>query len=169
MVLKSDKSNVTPIDPSPEGSEVAKQNVGIENLPFLVIEKDIWVSQTSAAAGINWPVFSVPTMTCFLLEARVRYDAVGGSGATLDIHKITDNEARGAGRSMLESVFALTETAKIAHVRGPTIILAAANIDPANGDAMEIVPAGTIDGLDDLVVTVLLGVLPQHVPVSKNI
>ncbi len=165
MLPLTPAKEITPaVPPSPPGEQ---QELAMA--ASLTFEKDVWIAGAAAATSTNWPVFSVPGTRCYLMEARCRYDVAGGANSTLDVRKLTEGAARGVGGSMLSSKFDLTAAARTVYQKTATTVLSAAVIDPTTGEAIELQSAGTLTNLDDLVVTLVFGVLPQDIPVSQSL
>src|SRR3990167_535548 len=112
---------------------------------FITFEKSVTVPYTDAADSNYYPVFYTPNIRCFLIEARARHAANGGSGAAVTVEKLSNNQAKGTGTSMLSSVFTLIGGQTNIQRRGATTILAGVQLGP--GDAIALRPSGTLTGL----------------------
>ena len=149
-----------------------KVDVGIRDSDeFLTFEVSGYVGGANAETSTLYPIFYVANTQCFLLEAKLRHSANGGSGATIDVEKLASGIAKGAGGSMLKTKFditanANTTTSSVLSTSG-TITLAGVQLSP--GDAIALRATGTLTGARDVCVTCLFGVLARDLPLSKNV
>lgn len=81
-----------------------------------------------------------------------RYTVAGGSGASLDVEKLTGTTAPGSGTTQLTAAIALTGTANT-NLNGTVIASPAAF---AVGDSIGLVLAGTLTGLVNLMATIVV-------------
>lgn len=112
-------------------------------------------------------IIYVATVQCFLLEARLRFETAGQSGATLDIEKREDGQAEGSGVSMLRDTFDLSSTTKTIQTKLPSYELLHPNLNP--GDIVAFKTSGDLTGLTDATITLLLGINTKDIPVSENV
>ena len=134
---------------------------------FITFQVSAYVASTAAATGANYPIFFVANQRCFLLEAKLRHDVDGGSGATIDVEKIINGVAKGSGVSMLKTPFAVSAGARTTISSAPTTTPANLMLNP--GDAVALEASGTLTGLTDVVVTCIFGVLPRDLAISTNV
>ena len=133
---------------------------------FDTFEVSTVVPYTDAADANYYTIFYVPHVRCFLLEARMRHAANGGSGAAVRIEKLPSGTARGAGQSMTNSAFDITAGANITQRKTATITLAGFQLNP--GDAMALRASGTLTNAQHVGVTVLMGINRKDTPISQN-
>lgn len=134
---------------------------------FYTFEVSAKVPGADAIDATLYPIFYVATVQCFLLEAKLRHDVDGGAAATVDVEKIVNGVAKGAGGSMLVSKFAISTGARTTLSKTATVTLAGYQLAP--GDAVALRAAGTLTGARDVAVTVLFGILAKHLPTGANV
>ncbi len=133
---------------------------------FITFEVSAYVPSTNAATATNYPIFYLATAPCFLIEARIRHEVNGGSGATVDVEKLGNTIAKGSGGSMLQSKFSIASGSGTVQSTGRTTVLAGSQLVP--GDVMALKATGTLTNASDVIVTILLGINAKNIPIGKN-
>ncbi len=134
---------------------------------FITFEKEVSVVSGDAANATKYPVFYIATAPCFLIEARIRHEVNGGSGATVYVEKLANSVAKGSGISMLEAKFSIATQENKVQFTGATAVLAASQLVP--GDAMALRATGTLTNASNVTVGVLMGIQAKNIPVSKSV
>ena len=135
---------------------------------YITFEKSAWVPSTDAATAGLYPIFYIANLPCFLIEARERHGAAGGSSATVTVEKLPNGTAKGSTTgSMLNAAFDLTLVANTIQRQNVTIVLAGGQLAP--GDAVALRSSGTLTGAQDVIVTVLFGVELKNIPAGQSV
>ena len=113
-----------------------------------------------------YPIFYVPNVKCFIIEARCKYGTASTSGK-LTVEKLTSGTAKGSGLSMLASTFDLSLGANITQHRGSTTVFAGTQLNP--GDAIALRPSGTLTNLRNVSITCLFGVNLKDLPSGQSV
>ena len=107
-------------------------------------------SQTGVTLPISTYIFVADDYYDFV-QGQVRFQQAGGSGATVDFLKVPTGTALASGVSMTTGATALNGTADTTNTVGKNTTTPA-NISLVPGDAVAIVFAGTLTGLQGLCV-----------------
>ena len=105
-----------------------------------------------ATAG-NYGVFFISPRPYEVMEIRAVWSSVGGASSTLNIERLTGATAEGSGDNIIVSAIDMTGTANTVNEKKNTAL---SNRILSTGDRLALVDAGTLTGLSNLVVTVLL-------------
>lgn len=133
---------------------------------FITYEVSVIVPYIDGEDVNFYPIFYVPNVKCFLIEARERHTTASPAG-TLMIEKLPSGTAMGSGSSMLESAFSLSSTANVTQRKGAISTFASTQLNP--GDAMALKPAGTLTNIRNIAVTVLLGINLSDIPTGQSV
>lgn len=131
---------------------------------FITFEKEVWVQDGTKTQ--NYPVFYTATAPCFLIEARLRHEINGGSGAIVDVVKVPNAIAKNNGQSMLASKFDISAGLTNVQVKGVTIVLAGYQLVP--GDSMALKASGTLINASNICVGVLMGIQAKNFPTGQS-
>ena len=101
----------------------------------------------------NYGAFFIASRPYEVMEIRAVWSVAGGSGATLQVERLTGATAEGSGDNIINTAIALTTTANTVNEKKNTAL---SNRSLSTGDRLALVDAGTLTGLSNLVVTVLL-------------
>jgi hypothetical protein len=132
---------------------------------YITYEVSVTVPYIDAEDANFYPIFYVPNVKCFLIEARERHTTASTSG-TLTIEKLTNGTARGSGQSMLASTFNLAAGANRIYLRGPTTVFADTQLNP--GDAVALRSGGTLTSLRNVSITALFGMNMKDIPSGQS-
>ena len=96
-----------------------EEPVGVTENPLIfpsdliTFERTVYIPGIDAASFALYPLFYVATVDCYLMEAKLRHATNGGSGATVDIRKLTSgtSKANNGGTSMISGVFDISANA----------------------------------------------------------
>ena len=153
------------------GDEIRPAESGLRNNfrfrlinDFLTFEKEVFVREGSNAK--NYPVFYTAMQPCFLIEARLRHEVNGGSGATVDVEKLSNGVLKGSGGTMLSSKFNIATGAGTVQSRGASIVLSGFQLLP--GDSIALKATGTLTSASNIVVGVLFGMNAKNMPIGQS-
>lgn len=133
---------------------------------WITFEKTAMVVDDDAANSAKYPIFYVPNVRCFLIEARERHTANGSSDASVTIEKLSDGTAQGSGVTMISSPIMIGVNANKTQLRGASMVLAGVQLTP--GDAVALRSAGTLTNARDVTVTALFGMHMKDLPSGQS-
>lgn len=133
---------------------------------FITFEKTGVVNYIDAEDSNFYPVFYVPNVKAFLIEARCKCSGTSAASGTVTVEKLPSGTARGLGQSMLASPFSLANNPNVTKLKAVTTVLAAAQVNP--GDAVGLRPGGSLTGARDVEVTCLFGVNYKNIPIGPS-
>jgi hypothetical protein len=114
------------------------------------------LNSTQAATADNYGVFYIAPYPVEVVSVRERHETAGsdGSAVTLMVAKVPSGTAKGSGTDVLSAGINLKGTADT-NAAG-SLHATAANYRLAAGDALALVPTGTLTAVDGVTVTVEL-------------
>ena len=176
---KEENSNIVKVDgvvleqPNDDDFNNSKKNIGVPEAfnirnvnGFITFEKTGLVPGADAATSTLYPIFYVPNVRCFFIEARMRHNVNGGANAAVRIEKLPNGTLKGAGESMTDSAFTLVDYAGTTQRKTTTTVLASVQLGP--GDAVALRASGTLTSAADVAVTVLFGIHLKDIPVGQS-
>ena len=135
---------------------------------FRTMEVTAFLRGTDAANNDLYSyAFHVANIRCFLIEAREKHEAVGGTAAAVTVVRVPFESANKPGESMLASTFDLTATAAKVQWRLGSTPLSAIQLNP--GDAISLRPSGDLTGVKHLTITCLLGYNEKDIPTGPSV
>ena len=111
-----------------------------------------------ASAGNYQHCFWIAPAKCVVDSIEAEWRVAGGSGATVSVHKVPSGTAVDSGTTLQTAGIATSGTA--ATTTAATLATTAATLELAAGDRLQLVDAGTLTSLADLVVVVGLHWIP---------
>lgn len=111
------------------------------------------LKNTDAATAANYGAFFIASRPYEVMEIRAVWSSVGGASSTLNIERLTGATAEGSGDNIINTAIVLTTTANTVNEKKDIDL---SNRILSTGDRLALVDAGTLTGLNNLVVTVLL-------------
>ena len=111
------------------------------------------LKNTDAITAGNYGTFFIASRPYEVMEIRAVWSVAGGAGATLQVERLTGATAEGSGDNIINTAIALTTTANTVNEKKN---IGLSNRILSTGDRLALVDAGTLTGLNNLVVTVLL-------------
>ena len=132
---------------------------------FLVIERTVVLKNTDPATAANYGIIMLANFPIWILGAQCRFATAGSdaSAVTLDLEKLADGTAKGAGVSMLASTFNLKGTVDTVQSASPTATVGNAQLSKGQAAALKL--SGTPTAVADLIVSTWWGVLTKDLPV----
>ena len=133
----------------------------IRNIPGITIFPITHtVPDTTAGTRANYGRFLIAPFPCFVMEVRECHTSAASEPALLDIEVLRGATAEGSGVSAIESTFNLTSTANTSVKIESNInsTLSVFNRYLAAGDSLALKASGDVYGMDNLTITILLGV-----------
>ncbi len=122
------------------------------------------VADTDAATAAKYGTVFVAPFPCTLVSAKQRHSTAGtdAGSVTLDVEKLADGTAKGAGVSMLAGTFNLKSTANTVQSQTPTSTTANRNL--AAGEAVALKTTGVLTSVNDVIVTIVFKALIKNLP-----
>ena len=132
---------------------------------FLVLERTIILKNAEPATAGNYGIMMLANCPIWLLGAQCRFATAGSDAGTvtLDLEKLADGTAKGAGVSMLASTFNLKGTVDTVQSALPTATVGNAQLTKGQAAALKL--SGTPTAIADLIVSTWWGVLTKDLPV----
>ena len=154
-----------PTNDTPDDAQKSRQTKIRHTEDFLVIERSIILKNTDPATVGNYGIMMLANFPLWLLGAQCRFATAGSDAGTvtLDLEKLADGTAKGAGVSMLASTFNLKGTVNTVQSTSPTTTVANAQL--LKGEAAALKLSGTPTAIADLIVSTWWGVLTKDLPV----